>query len=65
MVPPWAQPLCSTLAFPRVTKNHYLLSGGGAPLVLVMNRRKFENLPDAAKTIIRKYSGEQRCGTLD
>jgi len=42
----------------RVAKNHYLLRGGVAPLVLVMNRKKFDDLPDAAKALIRKYSGE-------
>ena len=38
--------------------NHYLLGGGGAPLALLMNRKKFDSLPEAAKAIIRKYSGE-------
>ncbi len=42
----------------RVATNHYLLSGGGAPLALLMNRKKFDSLPEAAKAIIRKYSGE-------
>ena len=42
----------------RVTTNHYLVRGGGAPLALLMNRKKFDSLPEAAKTIIRKYSGE-------
>jgi TRAP-type C4-dicarboxylate transport system substrate-binding protein len=41
-----------------VTKHHYLLAGGVAPLVLAMNRKKFDSLPDAAKAVIRKYSGE-------
>jgi TRAP-type C4-dicarboxylate transport system substrate-binding protein len=39
-------------------KHQYLLRGGAAPLLLVMNRRKFEALPEAAQAVIRKYSGE-------
>lgn len=40
-----------------VAKNHYLLRGGAAPLLILMNRRKFETLPEAAQAIIRKHSG--------
>ena len=43
----------------RSTANHYLLGMGVAPLVLVMNRKKFDSLPAAAQAIIRKYSGER------
>jgi TRAP-type C4-dicarboxylate transport system substrate-binding protein len=42
----------------RVAKNHYLLGIGAAPLVVIMNREKFDGLPEAAKAIIRKYSGQ-------
>jgi TRAP-type C4-dicarboxylate transport system substrate-binding protein len=42
----------------RVTTYHYLLSIGGAPLALVMNRKTFEGLPEQAQSVIRKYSGE-------
>lgn len=42
----------------RAAANHYLLGIGSAPLVLVMNRKKFDSLPEAAQTLIRKYSGE-------
>lgn len=42
----------------QVAHNHLLLKGGVAPLALLMNRKKFDNLPDAAKALIRKYSGE-------
>ena len=42
----------------EVAMNHYLLGIGSAPLALVMNRKTFDGLPEAAKTIIRKYSGE-------
>jgi TRAP-type C4-dicarboxylate transport system substrate-binding protein len=41
----------------RVTNNHYMIRLGGAPTALVMNRKKFERLPPAVQTIIRKYSG--------
>jgi len=41
----------------RVTSNHYMIQLGGAPTVIVMNRKKFETLPSAVQTIIRKYSG--------
>ena len=44
-------------------KNHYLLSIGVAPLLLVMNCRKFDDLPEAAKAIIRKCSGERAAAT--
>ncbi len=47
----------------RVAKNHYLLRGGVAPLVLVMNRKKFDALPQAAQALIRKYSGERAAAT--
>lgn len=46
-----------------VAKNHYLLHLGVAPLVLVMNRHKFDGLPGAAKALIRKYSGERAAAT--
>jgi TRAP-type C4-dicarboxylate transport system substrate-binding protein len=42
----------------RVSSYHYMLEIGGAPLALVMNRRKFDSLPRGAQDIIRKYSGE-------
>jgi TRAP-type C4-dicarboxylate transport system substrate-binding protein len=42
----------------RLVSNHYLLPTSVAPLALVMNRRAFDGLPDAAQRIIRKYSGE-------
>jgi len=48
---------------PQVTKNHYLLRGGAAPLALVMNRKRFDSLPEAAKALIRKYSGERAAAT--
>jgi TRAP-type C4-dicarboxylate transport system substrate-binding protein len=42
----------------RVTNSHYLLDISVAPLALVMNRKKFEGLPEQARNIIRKFSGE-------
>lgn len=41
----------------RLTSNHYLLQLGGAPVTLLMNRKKLMDLPPQAQEIIRKYSG--------
>jgi TRAP-type C4-dicarboxylate transport system substrate-binding protein len=41
----------------RVTPNHYLLPVSSAPLLVVMNRKTFESLPDQARQTIRKFSG--------
>ena len=42
----------------RVATHHYFLQTNGAPLALLMNRKRFEALPPAAQDIIRKHSGE-------
>jgi TRAP-type C4-dicarboxylate transport system substrate-binding protein len=42
----------------RITKYHYVAPLGGGPLAFVMNRKKFESLPQAGQDAIRKYSGE-------
>ena len=42
----------------RITKYHYVAPLGGAPLAFVMNRKKFESLPQAGQDAIRNYSGE-------
>jgi TRAP-type C4-dicarboxylate transport system substrate-binding protein len=42
----------------RLTPYHYMIKLGGAPNVLIMNRKKFESLPPQAQAIIRKYSGQ-------
>lgn len=42
----------------RTATNHYLLAIGSAPLVLAMNRKRFDSLPEAAKALVREYSGE-------
>jgi TRAP-type C4-dicarboxylate transport system substrate-binding protein len=43
----------------QVAKNHYLLRSGVAPLLVLMNRKTFESLPEAAQALVRKYSGER------
>jgi TRAP-type C4-dicarboxylate transport system substrate-binding protein len=43
----------------NAARHHYLLGIGAAPLLVVMNRRKFDGLPKAAQALIRKYSGER------
>jgi TRAP-type C4-dicarboxylate transport system substrate-binding protein len=42
----------------RFTAYHYLLPTSTAPLALVMSRQAFDRLPENAKALIRKYSGE-------
>lgn len=42
----------------RVATYHYMLGTSGAPLALLMNRKKFESLPGPTQALIRKYSGE-------
>jgi TRAP-type C4-dicarboxylate transport system substrate-binding protein len=42
----------------RVTRYHYMIPLGSAPVALVMNRKTFENLPPQAQAIIRRYSGD-------
>jgi TRAP-type C4-dicarboxylate transport system substrate-binding protein len=42
----------------RVTSYHYFLRLGFAPLVILMNRKKFDSLPKAGQDIIRKFSGD-------
>ncbi len=46
-----------------LAKNHYLLRGGVAPLLLVMNRKTFDGLPEPAQALIRKFSGERSAAT--
>jgi TRAP-type C4-dicarboxylate transport system substrate-binding protein len=43
----------------RVTSYHYLLHLGFAPLVVVMNKNKFDSLPKAGQDLIRKFSGDR------
>jgi TRAP-type C4-dicarboxylate transport system substrate-binding protein len=42
----------------RVAAHHYLLGVGAAPLAVVMSRKKFDSLPEWARGIIHKFSGE-------
>lgn len=42
----------------RVTSDHYFTRFGVVPLAVLMNRQKFESLPQAAQDAIRKYAGE-------
>jgi len=41
----------------RVTAYHYMLGTASVPLMLVMNRRRFDALPADVQALIRKYSG--------
>ena len=41
----------------RVATYHYMLATSGAPLLLLMNCKVFDNLPKPAQDLIRKYSG--------
>ncbi len=47
----------SDFGIKRVATNHYFLGINGAPLALVMNRKRFEALPKPIQDIIHKYSG--------
>jgi TRAP-type C4-dicarboxylate transport system substrate-binding protein len=42
----------------RFTRYHYFLDLGVAPLLILMNRKKFDSLPKASQDVIRRYSGE-------
>jgi TRAP-type C4-dicarboxylate transport system substrate-binding protein len=42
----------------RLAGSHYMLPIGTAPLVLLMNRQAFDRLPDEAKAIITRHSGD-------
>ena len=42
----------------RLTSYHYFLGTSVAPLALMMNRKVFDRLPENAKELIRKYSGD-------
>jgi TRAP-type C4-dicarboxylate transport system substrate-binding protein len=42
----------------RITRFHYVAPLGAAPLAFLMNRKTFESLPQAAKDVIVRHSGE-------
>jgi TRAP-type transport system periplasmic protein len=48
----------SDVGIGRLTTFHYLLPTSTAPLALVMNKKVFDELPENAKALIRRYSGE-------
>lgn len=41
----------------RVASNHYLLPFGASPLLLLMNAKRFGELPAEGRELIRRYSG--------
>jgi TRAP-type transport system periplasmic protein len=42
----------------RVTTHHYMIGVGGVPVALLMNRKRFESMPENAQSIIRRYGGQ-------
>jgi TRAP-type transport system periplasmic protein len=42
----------------RFATNHYMLALGTVPIIIAMNKNKFDSLPEAAQSVIRKYSGQ-------
>lgn len=42
----------------ETAKNHYMATLGTVPVTLLMNREVYDALPDAAKALIDKHSGE-------
>lgn len=42
----------------RIALHHYLLGTSGAPLAVVMNRKKFESLSEPARALLLRYAGE-------
>ena len=42
----------------RVATHHFMLSLGPTVITILMNRKKFESLPEASQAVIRRYSGE-------
>jgi TRAP-type C4-dicarboxylate transport system substrate-binding protein len=42
----------------RFATNHYRLDLGTVPLLMIMNKKKFDGLPEAAQNVIRKFSGD-------
>ena len=41
----------------RLATNHYLLPVSHTPMALLMNRRRFETLPESVQVVLRKYAG--------
>jgi TRAP-type C4-dicarboxylate transport system substrate-binding protein len=42
----------------RVAAYHYMLDTASVPLMLLMNRKRFDSLPADVQALIKKYSGE-------
>jgi TRAP-type C4-dicarboxylate transport system substrate-binding protein len=42
----------------RFATNHYMLGLGTVPIIIAMNKEKFDGLPEVAQNVIRKYSGQ-------
>jgi TRAP-type C4-dicarboxylate transport system substrate-binding protein len=42
----------------RVATHHFMLRTSAVPMLVLMNRSKFASLPDNAKAILRKFSGD-------
>jgi TRAP-type C4-dicarboxylate transport system substrate-binding protein len=42
----------------RFATNHYMLGLGTVPIIVAINKQKFDGLPQAAQNVLRKYSGQ-------
>jgi TRAP-type C4-dicarboxylate transport system substrate-binding protein len=42
----------------RVTNNHFFIGLGVVPLAIVMNKKKFDELPQSARTVIERNAGD-------
>src|SRR6202046_401441 len=42
----------------RVTNNHFFVGLGVVPLAIVMNKKKFDELPQSARTVIERNAGD-------
>lgn len=49
----------------RIATHHYQLRTSGAPLALLMNRKVFEALPQAARDLLTKYSEESAARSIE
>jgi TRAP-type transport system periplasmic protein len=43
----------------RVTNNHFFIGLGVVPLCVLMNKKKFDSLPEAARAVIERNAGEK------
>jgi TRAP-type transport system periplasmic protein len=42
----------------RVTNNHFFIGLGSVPLTVIMNKKKFDALPEASRAVIKRNAGE-------